>query len=339
MAVFITGGAGFIGSHTCVELLNAGQEIVVIDNYSNSSPEALERVKKITGKDFPYYECDIRDRAALSAVFDKHPDVDAVIHFAGLKAVGESVVKPLEYYENNIGGTVTLLEVMREKNVKTIVFSSSATVYGSENPVPFKEDMKTGGTTNPYGTTKFMIEIILQDLCKADPDWSVSLLRYFNPIGAHASGMIGEAPNGIPNNLMPYIAQVAVGKREKLSVFGNDYDTVDGTGVRDYIHVVDLAKGHLKAVERAKNVKGCEIFNLGTGHGVSVLELVHAFEEANGIKIPYVIAPRRAGDIDNSYADVTKAWEVLGWKTELSTVDACRDTWRWQKNNPDGYNA
>ena len=336
MAVFITGGAGFIGSHTCVEMLEAGYEIVVADNYSNSSAESLERVKKITGKDFPYYECDIRDKEGLARIFDAHK-IDAVIHFAGLKAVGESVAKPLEYYDNNIGGTISLLEVMREKNVKTIVFSSSATVYGSENPVPFKEDMKTGGTTNPYGTTKYMIEIILQDLCKADPDWSVSLLRYFNPIGAHESGLIGEAPNGIPNNLMPYIAQVAVGKREKLSVFGNDYNTPDGTGVRDYIHVVDLAKGHVKAVARAVSVKGCEVFNLGTGHGVSVLELVNAFKEANGIEIPYVIAPRRPGDIDNSYADVTKAWEILGWKTEKTIVDACRDTWRWQSGNPDGY--
>ncbi len=336
MAVFITGGAGFIGSHTCVEMLEAGYEIVVADNYSNSSAESLERVKKITGKDFPYYECDIRDKEGLARIFDAHK-IDAVIHFAGLKAVGESVAKPLEYYDNNIGGTIALLEVMREKNVKTIVFSSSATVYGSENPVPFKEDMKTGGTTNPYGTTKYMIEIILQDLCKADPEWSVSLLRYFNPIGAHESGLIGEAPNGIPNNLMPYIAQVAVGKREKLSVFGNDYNTPDGTGVRDYIHVVDLAKGHVKAVARAVSVKGCEVFNLGTGHGVSVLELVNAFKEANGIEIPYVIAPRRPGDIDNSYADVTKAWEILGWKTEKTIVDACRDTWRWQSGNPDGY--
>ena len=336
MAVFITGGAGFIGSHTCVEMLEAGYEIVVADNYSNSSAESLERVKKITGKDFPYYECDIRDKEGLARIFDAHK-IDAVIHFAGLKAVGESVAKPLEYYDNNIGGTIALLEVMREKNVKTIVFSSSATVYGSENPVPFKEDMKTGGTTNPYGTTKYMIEIILQDLCKADPEWSVSLLRYFNPIGAHESGLIGEAPNGIPNNLMPYIAQVAVGKREKLSVFGNDYNTPDGTGVRDYIHVVDLAKGHVKAVARAVSVKGCEVFNLGTGHGVSVLELVNAFNEANGIEIPYVIAPRRPGDIDKSYADVTKAWEILGWKTEKTIVDACRDTWRWQSGNPDGY--
>lgn len=336
MAVLITGGAGFIGSHTCVEMLGAGKEIVVIDNYVNASPEALERVKKITGKDFPYFECDIRDEEGLRRVFDAYR-IDAVIHFAGLKAVGESCVKPVEYYDNNIGGTVTLLKVMKEKNVKTIVFSSSATVYGSENPVPFKEDMKTGGTTNPYGTTKYFIEIILSDLCKADPEWSVSLLRYFNPIGAHESGLIGESPNGIPNNLMPYIAQVAVGKREKLSVFGDDYNTPDGTGVRDYIHVVDLAKGHVFATNRALSVKGCEVYNLGTGKGVSVLELVKAFEDANGIKIPYVIAPRRPGDIDNSYADVSKAYEILGWKTEKTAVDACRDTWRWQQMNPNGY--
>lgn len=336
MAILITGGAGFIGSHTCVEMLNAGKEIVVIDNYVNSSPEALERVKKITGKDFPYCECDIRDEAGLRKVFDAF-SIDAVIHFAGLKAVGESCQKPVEYYDNNIGGTVTLLKVMKEKNVKTLVFSSSATVYGSENPVPFREDMKTGGTTNPYGTTKHFIEIILSDLCKADPTWSVSLLRFFNPIGAHESGLIGEAPNGIPNNLMPYIAQVAVGKREKLSVYGNDYDTPDGTGVRDYIHVVDLAKGHVFATERALSVRGIEVFNLGTGRGVSVLELIKAFEEANGIRIPYVIAPRRPGDIAYSYADVSKALRVLGWKTQKTALDACRDTWRWQQMNPNGY--
>ncbi len=336
MAILITGGAGFIGSHTCVEMLNAGREIVVLDNFANASPKVYDRVRKITGKDFPTVECDIRDEAALDRVFADY-SIDAVIHFAGLKAVGESVAKPVEYYDNNVGGTVTLLKAMKKANVKTIVFSSSATVYGSENPVPFKEDMKTGGTTNPYGTTKYFIEIILQDLCKADPEWSVCLLRYFNPIGAHESGLIGEAPNGIPNNLMPYIAQVAVGKREKLSVFGNDYDTPDGTGVRDYIHVVDLAKGHLYACDRALSVKGCEIYNLGTGNGVSVLDLVHAFEEANGIKIPYVIAPRRPGDIDFSYADVTKANTVLGWKAERTPVDACRDTWNWQKNNPNGF--
>ena len=338
MAVLITGGAGYIGSHTCVELLNAGREIVVIDNFCNSSPEACGRVKEITGKDFPVIECDIRDGTKLKEVFADY-QIDSVIHFAGLKAVGESCEKPLEYYDNNIGGTVTLLHAMREAGVKTIVFSSSATVYGSRNKVPFREDMPAGGTTNPYGTTKYFIEVILQDLCASDSEWSVSLLRYFNPIGAHESGRIGEAPNGIPNNLMPFIAQVAVGKREKLSVFGNDYDTPDGTGVRDYIHVVDLAKGHVAAVRRVETVKGCEIYNLGTGVGVSVLELVHAFESATGVKIPYVIAPRRPGDIAYCYADASKAWQVLGWKTEKTAEDACRDTWRWQKNNPEGYDS
>ena len=336
MAILITGGAGFIGSHTCVEMLNAGREIVVIDNFSNASRRVYDRVVEITGKEFPLIACDIRDERGLDEVFASYP-IEAVIHFAGLKAVGESVLKPVEYYENNVGGTLTLIRAMNRAGVKTIVFSSSATVYGSENPVPFREDMKTGGTTNPYGTTKYMIELILQDLCKADLEWSVSLLRYFNPIGAHESGRIGEAPNGIPNNLMPYIAQVAVGRLEKLSVFGSDYNTPDGTGVRDYIHVVDLAKGHLFACDRALRVKGCEIFNLGTGHGVSVLELVHAFESANGIRIPYTIAPRRPGDIDASYADVTKANTVLGWKAERTAEDACRDTWNWQKNNPNGY--
>ena len=338
MAVLITGGAGYIGSHTCVEMLNAGREIVVIDNFCNSSPKACDRVKEITGKDFPVIECDIRDEKKLREVFTSHT-IDSVIHFAGLKAVGESCVKPLEYYNNNIGGTVKLLNVMKEAGVKTMVFSSSATVYGEHNKVPFREDMVAGGTTNPYGTTKYFIEIILKDLCASDPDWSVSLLRYFNPIGAHESGKIGEAPNGIPNNLMPYIAQVAVGKREKLSVFGDDYDTPDGTGVRDYIHVVDLAKGHVAAVKRAETVKGCEIYNLGTGVGVSVLELVHAFEKATGVKIPYVIAPRRPGDIAYSYADASKAWDVLGWKTEKTAEDACRDTWRWQSGNPNGYDS
>ena len=338
MAVLITGGAGYIASHTCIEMLEAGRDIVLIDNFANSSPVSSERVREITGKDFPLIECDIRDAEKLREVFRTY-DIDSVIHFAGLKAVGESCSVPLKYYDNNIGGTVTLLGVMKEFNVKTLVFSSSATVYGEHNQVPFREDMPAGGTTNPYGTTKYFIEIILQDLCKSDADWSVSLLRYFNPIGAHESGRIGEAPNGIPNNLMPYIAQVAVGKREKLSVFGNDYDTPDGTGVRDYIHVVDLAKGHVAALSRAEKVKGCEIYNLGTGVGVSVLELVTAFEKATGVKVPYVIAPRRPGDVAYSYADASKAYEVLGWKAEKNAEDACRDTWRWQKNNPDGYDT
>ena len=338
MAILITGGAGYIGSHTCVELLNAGKEIVVLDNYSNSSPEVNARVKEITGKDFETVECDIRDEKGLHEVFSKYA-IDSVIHFAGLKAVGESCQKPLEYYENNIGGTVNLLKVMAAHNVKTIVFSSSATVYGEKNVAPFHEEMEVGGTTNPYGTTKLYIETILQDLWKSDNEWSVSILRYFNPIGAHSSGRIGESPNGIPNNLMPYISQVAVGKREKLSVFGDDYETEDGTGVRDYIHVVDLALGHVVALERATKINACEVFNLGTGKGVSVLELVHAFEEATGVKVPYVIAPRRPGDIATSYSDASKAERVLGWKATRNAFDACRDTWNWQKNNPDGYSV
>lgn len=338
MAILVTGGAGYIGSHTCVELLNAGHDIVVVDNFVNSSPEACDRVRKITGKDFPLEECDIRDGKRLDEIFSKY-DIKAVIHFAGLKAVGESCVKPLEYYDNNIGGTVSLLNVMRAHDVKTIVFSSSATVYGDKNSAPFNEEMETGTATNPYGTTKLFIEQILTDVAKADKQWSVSLLRYFNPIGAHESGLIGEAPNGIPNNLMPYVAQVAVGKLEKVHVFGDDYPTPDGTGVRDYIHVVDLAKGHLAALDRALAVKGTEIYNLGTGKGVSVFELIHAFEKATGKKIPFVVDGRRAGDIATSYADVKKAYDVLGWKTEKDIVDACRDSWRWQTQNPNGYES
>lgn len=336
MAVLVTGGAGYIGAQTCVHLLEAGKEIVVIDNFSNSSPKSSQAVREITGKDFPLIECDIRDAEKLDKIFSEY-SIDSVIHFAGLKAVGESVSKPLEYYDNNIGGTVKLLEVMKKHNVKCIVFSSSATVYGEKHVAPFNEEMEAGGTTNPYGTTKLFIEQILKDLAAADPEWSVSLLRYFNPIGAHESGKIGEAPNGIPNNLMPYISQVAVGKREKLSVFGNDYDTPDGTGVRDYIHVADLADGHVVALDRALSVKGCEIYNLGTGKGVSVLELVHAFIESTGVNIPYVIAPRRPGDIAISYADPSKAHRVLGWKAKRDIYDACRDTWNWQKNNPNGF--
>lgn len=336
MAVLVTGGAGYIGSQTCVHLIEAGKEIVVIDNFSNSSPKAAAAVKEITGKDFPLIECDIRDEEKLSEIFSEY-DIEAVIHFAGLKAVGESCRMPLEYYDNNIGGTVKLLSVMKKFGVKCIVFSSSATVYGEKNVVPFNEEMEVGGTTNPYGTTKLYIEQILKDLCASDSEWSVSLLRYFNPIGAHESGKIGEAPNGIPNNLMPYIAQVAVGKRERLSVYGNDYDTPDGTGVRDYIHVADLADGHVVALDRALSVKGCEIYNLGTGKGVSVLELVRAFEAASGVEIPYVITDRRPGDIATSYADASKAEKVLGWKTKRSTLDACRDSWNWQKKNPNGF--
>lgn len=335
MSILITGGAGYIGSHTCVELLEAGYDIVVIDNYCNSCPQALERVKKITGKDFKYYECDIRDKENLDKIF-KSNKIDAVIHFAGLKAVGESCQKPLEYYDNNIGGTISLIEVMRENNCKNIVFSSSATVYGAENQVPFIETMKTGTTTNPYGTTKLYIENILKDISTADNEWSVVLLRYFNPVGAHISGLIGEAPS-FPNNLMPYISQVAVGKREFLSVFGDCYDTPDGTGVRDYIHVVDLAIGHVKAIAYALNNKGTEIFNLGTGKGTSVLELVKAFEDANNVKIPYKIVEPRSGDIAYCYANAEKAYDILGWKAEKDVKQMCEDTWRWQKNNPNGY--
>lgn len=336
MSILITGGAGYIGSHTCVELLNAGKDIVVIDNYSNSCSESLERVKKITGKDFRYYECDIRDREGLSKVFSEN-DIEAVIHFAGLKAVGESCQKPWEYYDNNIAGTLVLIDVMRKNGCKKMVFSSSATVYGEENKVPFVETMKTGTTTNPYGTTKLYIENILKDIYNADNEWSIVLLRYFNPVGAHESGLIGEAPS-FPNNLMPYISQVAVGKREFLSVFGDCYDTPDGTGVRDYIHVVDLAIGHVKAIDFALPRTGVEIFNLGTGNGVSVLGLVKAFEEANGIPVPYKIAPPRAGDVAYSYANAQKALDILGWKAERDVTKMCEDTWRWQKNNPNGYN-
>lgn len=338
MSILITGGAGFIGSHTCVELLNAGFEIAVLDNFCNSNPESCKRVEKITGKTFSVYNCDIRDKAGLDAVFAKVKP-EAVIHFAGLKAVPESCKKPLLYYENNISGTVTLLQAMNDAGCKCIVFSSSATVYGDSNPVPFKEDMPEGNTTNPYGTTKLYIERILKDLCASDPDWHVCILRYFNPIGAHESGMIGEAPNGIPNNLMPYITQVAVGKREKLSIYGNDYNTPDGTGVRDYIHVTDLAIGHVRAVEYALKTAGVDVFNLGTGHGVSVLELVTAFEKACGKPLPYVIAERRPGDIDTSYADASRANELLHWTAERGVDKMCEDSWRWQKNNPNGYDA
>ena len=335
MSILITGGAGYIGSHTCVELLNAGKDIVVIDNYSNSCSESLERVKKITGKDFRYYDCDIRDRDGLEKVFAEN-SIEAVIHFAGLKAVGESCQKPWEYYDNNINGTLVLVDVMRKNGCKKMVFSSSATVYGEENQVPFVETMKTGTTTNPYGTTKLYIENILKDIYNADNEWSVVLLRYFNPVGAHESGLIGEAPS-FPNNLMPYISQVAVGKREFLSVFGDCYDTPDGTGVRDYIHVVDLALGHVKAIDFALPRTGVEIFNLGTGNGVSVLGLVKAFEEANNIPVPYKIVEPRAGDVAYSYANAQKAFDILGWKAEKDVNEMCKDTWRWQKNNPNGY--
>ncbi len=336
MSILVTGGAGFIGSHTCVELLNAGFEVVIVDNFYNSQPESLNRIKKITGKDFKFYEVDIRDKAGLDKVFSENK-IDAVIHFAGLKAVGESCQKPLEYYENNIGGTVTLCEAMRDAGCKKIVFSSSATVYGSDNVSPLTEDMKIGGTTNPYGTTKYMIELILQDLYASDNEWSVVILRYFNPIGAHESGMIGENPNGIPNNLMPYITQVAIGKLPQLSVFGDDYDTHDGTGVRDYIHVVDLALGHIKAVEKALSSNEINAYNLGTGTGYSVLDIVKAFEQASGQTVNYKIVDRRPGDLATCYSDPSKALNELGWKAERDLNKMCEDSWRWQKNNPNGF--
>ena len=336
MSILVTGGAGYIGSHTSIELLQAGYDIVIVDNFCNSKPESLNRIEELTGKKPKFYEVDILDREGLNKVFDEN-SIEAVIHFAGLKAVGESVEKPIEYYENNISGTLVLCDVMRKHNVKKIVFSSSATVYGINNKVPFSEDMPTASATNPYGSTKLFIEQILSDIYVSDNEWSVALLRYFNPIGAHESGRIGEDPNGIPNNLMPYITQVAVGKRKELSVFGNDYDTHDGTGVRDYIHVVDLAKGHLKAVGKVLSSNGVEAYNLGTGIGYSVLDVVNSFEKASGQKVPYKIVERRAGDIATCYADATKALRELGWKAEKNLDDMCRDSWRWQKNNPNGY--
>lgn len=337
MKILVTGGAGFIGSHTCVELLNAGYEIVVVDNLYNSSEKSLDRVRELTGKEFAFYPFDIRDKENMRKIFEDHK-IDACIHFAGLKAVGESVRKPLEYYDNNIGGTLALCEVMREYGCKKIVFSSSATVYGSSNISPLKEDMKTGGTTNPYGTTKYMIEIILDDFHKGDNEWAVTLLRYFNPIGAHKSGRIGENPNGIPNNLMPYITQVAIGKLPYLNVFGDDYDTHDGTGVRDYIHVVDLAIGHVKAVEKIlKDEPAVNVYNLGTGNGYSVLDIVKAFEQASGQKIEYKIAHRRPGDLDVCYSDASKALNELGWKAERGLLEMCEDSWRWQSGNPNGF--
>ncbi len=333
--ILVTGGAGFIGSHTCVELLEAGYDIVVLDNYSNSKPEALNRVRKITGRDFKFYQADILDLEAMNKIFDEN-EIDAVIHFAGLKAVGESVAKPVEYYHNNITGTLMLIEAMRSHGCKKIVFSSSATVYGTDNQVPYVETMPTHTSTNPYGYTKVMIEQILKDVYTADNEWSISLLRYFNPIGAHSSGLIGEDPNGIPNNLFPYIAQVAVGKREFLGVFGNDYDTPDGTGVRDYIHVVDLAKGHLCAVKYVLENKGVEAVNLGTGKGSSVLDVLHAFEKACGRELPYKIMPRRPGDIAWCYSEPKKAKELFGWEAKYDIDDMCRDGWNFAKNNPDG---
>ena len=336
MNVLVTGGAGYIGSHTCLELLESGYGVIVIDNLCNSNPKSLERVQELTGKTLKFYEGDVRDEALLRKIFAEN-EIGSVIHFAGLKAVGESVAKPWEYYDNNLNATLVLTKVMKEVGMKNIIFSSSATVYSATNEMPLREDSATGGCTNPYGWTKYMTEQILAGIANADPEWSVCLLRYFNPIGAHESGRIGEDPRGIPNNLMPYITQVAVGRREKLSVFGNDYDTHDGTGVRDYIHVVDLSKGHVAAVKYTAEHKGCEVFNLGTGTGYSVLDMVKAFVAANDVALPYVITGRRPGDIATCYADPTKSAEKLGWKAEKNLEDMCRDSWRWQSTNPNGY--
>jgi len=337
MAILVTGGAGYIGSHTCIELLNAGYEVVVADNLYNSSEKALERVEQITGKKVKFYKADILDKEALNEIFDTET-IDSVIHFAGLKAVGESVEKPLEYYHNNMTGTFQLCDVMRNHGVKNIIFSSSATVYGDPAFIPITEDCPKGKITNPYGQTKGMLEQVLADLQAADPEWNVVLLRYFNPIGAHKSGLIGEDPKGIPNNLVPYIAQVAVGKLECLGVFGDDYDTPDGTGVRDYIHVVDLAAGHVKALKKFEEKSGVSIYNLGTGVGYSVLQVLHAFEKACGKELKYAIKPRRLGDIATCYADAAKAREELGWEAERGIEEMCEDSWRWQSKNPDGYN-
>ena len=333
--VLVTGGAGFIGSHTSVELLNAGYDIIILDNFVNSKPESLKRIKELTGKDFKFYQADIRDEEAMTKVFAENK-IDAVIHFAGLKSVPQSVKEPLNYYDNNIAGTVCLCRVMDKAGCKKLVFSSSATVYGSKNPSPLREDMPTGGTTNPYGTTKYFIEQILQDLCISDSEWGVSILRYFNPIGAHKSGRIGEDPNGIPGNLMPYITQVAIGKLECLNVCGNDYPTPDGTGVRDYIHVVDLALGHVAAIEGVKHT-GVYVYNLGTGNGYSVLQVIKAFDKACGRELPYTIKPRRPGDIAACYADASKAAKELGWKATHDIDDMCSSLWAWQEKNPNGY--
>ncbi|MGV2999986.1 UDP-glucose 4-epimerase GalE [Streptococcus suis] len=337
MSILVTGGAGYIGSHTVVELLKLGKDVVIVDNLSNSSILVLDRIETITGKHPTFYELDVANKVALREVFEKE-SIEAAIHFAGYKAVGESVEKPVMYYENNIMSTLSLVEVMAEFGVKKIVFSSSATVYGLNNPSPLVESMPTSAT-NPYGYTKVMLEQILRDVEVADKEWSIALLRYFNPIGAHESGLIGEDPAGIPNNLMPFVAQVAVGKRPELSVFGNDYDTVDGTGVRDYIHVIDLAIGHIKALEKISTTEGVHTYNLGSGQGTSVLELVQAFEKVNGVPVPYKIVDRRPGDVATCYANADKALEELNWKTEKTIEDMCRDTWNWQSKNPNGYNG
>jgi len=338
MSILVTGGAGYIGSHTVVELYNAGYEAVIVDNLSNSSRESLKRIEELTGRQIKFYEADIRDRKAMDRIFEENK-IDSVIHFAGLKAVGESTVKPIEYYDNNIGGTLTLVQSMRDHGVKNIVFSSSATVYGDPAFVPITEECPKGVCTNPYGWTKSMLEQILTDMQKADKEWNVILLRYFNPIGAHKSGRIGENPNGIPNNLMPYITQVAIGKLDHLNVFGNDYKTHDGTGVRDYIHVVDLALGHVKAIQKLADNPGTRVYNLGTGTGYSVLDLVNAFEKVTGVKVPYVITARRPGDIDACYADATRAKNELGWEAQYGIEDMCRDAWNWQSKNPNGFEA
>ena len=336
MNVLVTGGAGYIGSHTCVELLENGYGVVVIDNLVNANPVSLKRVEQITGKTVKFYEGDVRDEALLRKIFSEN-DISCVIHFAGLKAVGESVEKPWEYYDNNLNTTLVLTKVMKEVGMKSIIFSSSATVYTSDNEMPLKETSRTGGCTNPYGWTKYMTEQILSGISHADSDWSVVLLRYFNPIGAHKSGLMGENPRGIPNNLMPYITQVAIGRRERLSIFGNDYPTPDGTCVRDYIHVMDLAKGHVAAVKFATENKGTEVFNLGTGIGYSVMDTVNTFMEVNHVDVPYQIVGRRAGDIATCYADPAKSKEVLGWTAQETLADMCRDSWNWQQKNPEGY--
>ena len=337
MAILVSGGAGYIGSHTCVELLAAGYDIVVADNYYNSCPEALARVKKIAGKDFRFVEADMTDKDAVEKIFAENEDIDCVIQFAAYKAVGESVSKPIEYYSNNLACTLNILDVMRRHNCRNIIFSSSATVYGDPASVPIREDFPVGGTTNPYGTTKVFTERILTDCCHADPELNVALLRYFNPIGAHPSGLIGEDPNGIPNNLVPYIAKVAVGKLEKVHVFGNDYPTPDGTGVRDYIHVVDLARGHVAAIKKLEQKPGLFICNLGTGHGYSVLDVINAFSKACGKEIPYVIDPRRPGDIAECWCDPSKAKRELGWEAQYGIEEMCAHSWNWQSHNPDGY--
>lgn len=336
MKILVTGGAGYIGSHTCVELLNEGYEVVVYDNLYNSSKKAVDRIESISGKNVTFYEADICDEVAMNNVFDKE-DIDAVIHFAGLKAVGESVLKPVEYYQNNITGTLVLIDAMKKHNVKNIIFSSSATVYGNPAMIPITEECPKGTCTNPYGWTKWMLEQILTDVHTADPEWNVMLLRYFNPIGAHESGLIGEDPKGIPNNLLPYVAQVAIGKLKEVGVFGNDYDTPDGTGVRDYIHVVDLAKGHVAALNKIKENAGLKVYNLGTGNGYSVLDVIHAFEKACGHEIPYSIKPRRAGDIATCYSKCDKALEELGWSAQYNIDDMCASSWKWQSMNPNGY--